>query len=255
MGIREKFDLTGRVALVTGGARGIGKACAVGLAEFGVNLAIADLHEENLNKTAAELSDSYAVAIEGIVCDAIDAAAVGDMVQGVVNGFGRIDILVNSVGITIHANAEDMTEEQWRQVMDTNLTSTFLCCQAAGRQMIAQQSGSIISVASMSAYIVNTPQKQVAYNASKAAMIQMSRSMAAEWAQHNVRVNTISPGYTLTEMTRAVSEFHPGWCEQIPMGRMAEPEELVGAVVYLASDAASYTTGHDIIIDGGYMLW
>ncbi len=255
MGIREKLDLTGRVALVTGGARGIGKACAAGLAEFGVDLAIADIHEDNLTKTTAELTADYAVAVERIVCDVTDPEAVAAMVERVVDGFGRIDILVNSVGITIHANAEDVTAEQWRQVLDTNLTGTFLCCQAVGRRMIAQHCGSIISVASMSAHIVNTPQKQVAYNASKAAMIQMSRSLAAEWARHGVRVNTISPGYTLTEMTRAVPEFHEGWCRQIPLGRMAEPEELVGAVIYLASDAAGYTTGHDLIIDGGYTLW
>jgi len=255
MGLKEKFDLSGQVALVTGGARGIGRACAEGLAEFGADVAVADIREENLHRTVAELADQYDVHAEGIICDVTDAAAVSNMVAKVVDLFGNIDILVNSVGISIRADAEKMTEEQWHKVMDTNLTSTFLCCQTAGRRMIQQKRGSIINVASMSARIVNIPQNQLAYNASKAGMIQMSRSMAAEWAKHNVRVNTISPGSTLTDMTKAVPQDHAQWCELIPMKRMAAPEEMAGAVVYLASDAASYTTGHDLIIDGGYTLW
>jgi len=255
MGLKEKFDLSGQVALVTGGARGIGRACAEGLAEFGADVAVADIREGNLHRTVAELADQYDVRTEGIICDVTDAAAVSDMVAKVVDLFGKIDILVNSVGISIRENAEKMTEEQWHKVMDTNLTSTFLCCQAAGRRMIQQKRGSIINVASMSARIVNIPQKQIAYNTSKAGMIQMSRSMAAEWAKHNVRVNTISPGSTLTDMTKAVPQDHAQWCELIPMKRMAAPEEMAGAVVYLASDAASYATGHDLIIDGGYTLW
>ncbi len=255
MGIKERFDLSGQVALVTGGARGIGRACAEGLAEFGADVAVADIREGNLHRTVAELADQYDARIEGIICDVTDAAAVSDMVAKVVDLFGKIDILVNSVGISIREDAEKMTEEQWHKVMDTNLTSTFLCCQAAGRRMIQQKRGAIINVASMSARIVNIPQNQLAYNASKAGMIQMSRSMAAEWAKHNVRVNTISPGSTLTDMTKAVPQYHDQWCELIPMKRMAAPEEMAGAVVYLASDAASYATGHDLIIDGGYTLW
>ncbi len=255
MTIKESFDLSGRVALVTGGAGDIGGACARGLAEFGAGVAIADIREEKVNDTVAELREQCDVHAEGIICDVTDAEAVMNMVQRVMDLFGKIDVLVNSVGISIHANAEEMTEEQWHKVMDTNLTSTFLCCQAAGRRMIQQGRGSIINVASMSGQIVNVPQKQVAYNTSKAAMIHMSRSMAAEWAEHNVRVNTISPGSTLTEMTNRVPEYHAQWSALIPMKRMAQPEEMAGAVVYLASDAASYTTGHDLVIDGGYTLW
>jgi len=159
------------------------------------------------------------------------------------------------VGISIHEDAEKMTAEQWQKVMDTNLTGTFLCCQAVGRVMIQQKRGSIINVASMSARIVNIPQRQLSYNTSKAGMVQMSRSLAAEWAKYNVRVNTISPGSTLTPMTQQVPQYHEQWCELIPVKRMALPEEMAGAVVYLASDAASYTTGQDLIIDGGYTLW
>ena len=255
MAIKERFDLTERVALVTGGARGIGRACAEGLAEFGADVTIADIHEENLNKTATEILASDGAAVAGIVCDVSDAQAVADMIDQVVDSFGKLDILVNSVGIVIWEAAEEMTEEQWHKVMDTNLTGTFLCCREAARRMIPAGGGAIVNIASMSAHIVNTPQNQVSYNASKAGMIQMTRSMAAEWAQHNIRVNTVSPGYTLTEMTQTVPEYHEGWSALIPMKRLCDPEELVGAVVYLASDAASYTTGHDLVIDGGYTLW
>jgi NAD(P)-dependent dehydrogenase (short-subunit alcohol dehydrogenase family) len=148
-----------------------------------------------------------------------------------------------------------MTEEQWDTVIDIDLKGTFLCSQAAGRVMIAQGSGSIINIASMSGSIVNIPQCQASYNAAKAGVMQLTRSLAAEWAQHNVRVNSVSPGYTATEMTKTVPEYHEGWCKLIPMGRMAEPREIVGAVIYLASDASTYTTGHDLVIDGGYTCW
>ena len=255
MGIQDRFDLTGRAALVTGGARGIGVACAEGLADCGANVAVADILQDVLRETVADLEGRYSARVEAIVCDVTDPKAVEQMVGRVVELFGRLDVLVNSVGICTWEDAEKMTEEQWREIIDTNLTTAFFQSQAAGRRMIEQGSGSIIHIASMSGSIVNTPQSQVAYNTSKAGMIHMTRSLAAEWAKHGVRVNTISPGYTLTQMTRSVSEYHDGWNKLIPMGRMAEPEELIGAVIYLASDASSYTTGHDLVIDGGYTLW
>jgi len=255
MAIKEHFDLSQKVALIAGGGGGIGGACAEGLADFGADVVIADILEEKINSTVTTLSRRYDVCIEGIVCDVTDVDAVEDMVTQVIDIFGGIDVLVNTVGISIHANAEDMTEQQWRKVMDTNLTSAFLCCRAVGRRMIAQNSGSIVNIASMSGQIVNVPQKQVAYNTSKAGMIQMSRSMAAEWAEHNVRVNTVSPGATITEMTDRVSEYYDQWAARTPMERLAQPEEIAGAVVYLASDAAIYTTGDDLVVDGGYTLW
>lgn len=219
-------------------------------------MAIADIHEENLENIATEMTAGYDVAIESIPCDVTDAGAVSDMMDRVISAFGKIDILVNSVGIVIWEAAEEVSEEQWHKVMDTNLTGTFLCCREAAKRMItADSGGAIVNIASMSAHVVNTPQDQVSYNTSKAGMIQMTRSIAAEWAKYNIRVNTISPGYTLTEMTQTVPEYHEGWSELIPMKRLCEPKELIGAVVYLASDAASYTTGHDMIIDGGYTLW
>ncbi len=255
MAIKQLFDLTGKAALVTGGARGIGRACAEGLAEFGADVAIADIHEENVNKTVAEMTETYDVQIEGIVCDVTDAAAVAAMIEQVASAFGKLDILVNSVGICIWRAALEVDEEEWHKVMNTNLTGTFLCCQEAAKQMIATGGGAIVNIASMSGSIVNTPQAQASYNTSKAGMIHMTRSMAAEWAEYGIRVNTVSPGYTLTEMTQTVPEYHEGWSELTPMKRLCEPEELVGGVIYLVSEAASFTTGHDLVIDGGYMVW
>ena len=252
MGVRELFELDGRTAIVTGGARGIGRACADALAEMGAKLTLVDIHEENLANAEAELK-AQGCDVVAFACDVTDRAACGEMVKGAVDRFGGVDILVASAGMTVWAKGEEITEEEWDQVIDLNLKGLFFSCQAAGKQMIAQQRGSIVNIASMSAHIVNTPQPQVAYNASKAGVVHLTRSLASEWAPHNVRVNSISPGYTATEMTQTVPEYHEGWTALIPMKRMAEPQELVGAVIYLASDASSYTTGHDLIIDGGYM--
>ena len=254
MGVRELFDLDGRAALVTGGARGIGRACADALAEMGAKLALVDIHEENLASAEAELK-AQGCDVVAFACDVTDRAACEEMVKGTVNRFGSVDILVTSAGIALWAPGEEMNEEDWDQVLDLNLKGVFFSCQAAGKQMIEQQRGSIVNVASMSAHIVNNPQPQAAYNASKAGVVHLTRSLAVEWAPFNVRANSISPGYTATEMTLTVPDYHEGWTALIPMKRMAEPQELVGAVIYLASDASTYTTGHDLIIDGGYMCW
>jgi len=251
MSVRQMFDMTGRVAAVTGGARGIGRACADALQEMGCQIALLDILPDRLEEAAAEMGDG---AI-GIMCDVTAAANVTAAFGRVKAEFGRLDVLVNSAGICIWHEAEDMTEAEWDQVLDINLKGTFLTCQAAGRLMIEHQAGSIINVASMSAHIANRPQCQVGYNTSKAGVMHLTRSLAVEWAQHNVRVNSISPGYTLSELTKQFPQHFDGWMPYIPMGRMAQPEELVGAVVYLASDAASYTTGHDMVIDGGYTCW
>jgi NAD(P)-dependent dehydrogenase (short-subunit alcohol dehydrogenase family) len=251
MSVRKMFDLTGRVAAVTGGARGIGRACADALQEMGCQIALLDILPDRLEESAAEMGQGTI----GLTCDVTSAANVTEAFDRLKAEFGRLDVLVNSAGICIWHEAEDMTEAEWDQVMDINLKGTFLTCQAAGRLMIEQQAGSIINIASMSGHIANRPQSQIGYNTSKAGVMHLTRSLAVEWAKHNVRVNSISPGYTLSELTKQFPQYFDGWMPYIPMGRMAQPEELVGAIVYLASDAASYTTGHDMVIDGGYTCW
>jgi len=255
MGLRDMFELRGRVALVTGGARGIGKACADALVEMGADLALIDIHEENLAKASEDIRSRFGVGVLISLCDVTKTDQVARAFGEAIGELGRLDVLVNSAGLTIWAKAEEMTEEQWDTVIDLDLKGTFFCCQAAGRVMVPQRSGSIINIASMSGSIVNLPQCQASYNAAKAGVMHLTKSLAAEWAQHNIRVNSISPGYTATEMTKTVPEYHEGWCKLIPMGRMAEPSEIVGAVIYLASDASTYTTGHDLVIDGGYTCW
>ncbi len=249
------FELKERAALVTGGARGIGKACADALAEMGADVALIDIREDDLARASDDIRQRFGVRVVTALCDVTKADEVAQAFGGAAREFGRLDVLVNSAGVTIWAKAEEMTEEEWDTVIDINLKGTFLCCQAAGRAMIPQRSGAIVNIASMSGSIVNIPQCQASYNAAKAGVRHLTRSLAAEWAQHGIRVNSVSPGYTATEMTKTVPEYHESWCKLIPMGRMADPREIVGAVIYLASDASTYTTGHDLVIDGGYMCW
>lgn len=251
MSVKQMFDLTGKVAAVTGGARGIGRACADALQEMGCKIALLDILEDRVNESAQEMANGTI----GVVCDATNKDSVTAAFDRVKQEFGRLDILVCSAGLCIWAPAEDMTEDEWDKVLDINLKGLFLCNQAAGKLMIEQKSGAIINVASMSGHIANRPQSQCSYNSSKAGVMHLTKSLAVEWAQHNIRVNSISPGYTLSELTKQFPQYFDGWMPFIPMGRMADPEELVGAVVYLASQAASYTTGHDLVIDGGYTCW
>lgn len=251
MSLREKFDLTGKIAAVTGGARGIGRACADALQEMGASIALLDILEDRVTLSAQEMGNGTI----GLVCDVTSKDSVTAAFDRIRAEFGRLDILVTSAGLCIWAPAEEMSEEEWDKVCDINLKGLFLCCQAAGRIMIEQQSGAIVNIASMSGSIANRPQCQCSYNSSKAGVMHLTKSLAVEWAKHGIRVNCISPGYTLSELTRQFPEHFDGWTPYIPMGRMADPEELVGAVVYLASPAASYTTGHDLVIDGGYTCW
>jgi NAD(P)-dependent dehydrogenase (short-subunit alcohol dehydrogenase family) len=176
------------------------------------------------------------------------------MVSKALDVFGRIDILVNCAGITSWASVEEMNEEEWDRVMDVNLKGIFLCCRAVGRGMITNRRGKIVNIASMSASIVNYPQSNVVYNASKAGVVILTKTLAAEWAKYNVNVNSISPGFIATEMTKK-APYHDQWRKMTPMNRLGEPAELKGAVVYLASEASRLMTGHDLIVDGGYTLW
>lgn len=254
MGVRELFELTDKKAMVTGGAGGIGMELCAALAEMGSNVAVVDVHRENLRRAAVELK-RYGRDVITSETDVTDAKAVENTVKRVLEAWDRIDILVNCAGIGHWAPAEDMKEEDWDRVIAVNLKGTFLCCQAVGRNMIANRSGKIINIASMSGTVVNRPQLQIGYNASKAGVIMLTKSLAAEWARYNINVNCISPGYIATELTRKVSQYHDQWRELTPFHRLGEPSELKGTVVYLASDASNFMTGANLIIDGGYTVW
>jgi NAD(P)-dependent dehydrogenase (short-subunit alcohol dehydrogenase family) len=254
MGILDKFKLDGKKAWVTGGTRGIGRVCAIGLAEAGADVAIIGTNIETAQKTADEIA-GLGVKTVAVQADVSDPAQVDAMTQKVLDAFGTLDIAFNNAGIADGTNAEDMTPEQWQRTVDVNLTGVFLTSQAAGRIMLKKKSGSIINMASMSASIINVPQKLCNYHATKAGVVALTRSLAAEWAPNNVRVNSISPGYHKSEMAMQFSDNFPIWIPKIPMGRMGEMEELQGLVLFLASDASSYTTGAEIISDGGYTLW
>jgi NAD(P)-dependent dehydrogenase (short-subunit alcohol dehydrogenase family) len=254
-GILERFSLKGRTALVTGAARGIGLGIARGLAEAGARVALVDRDGETARGAAREL------AADGLECLALEAdvtrrPAVEAALEALLERWGpRLDIAVANAGICHNAPTAELAEQDWDRVLELDLRSVFLFDQAAGRRMIPQGSGSIINIASMSAQIVNYPQPQAAYNAAKAGVVQLTRSLAAEWAPHGVRVNSISPGYVNTDLLKPAGRLHPQWLERTPQKRFGEPWEIAGAAVYLASEAAGYCTGADLVVDGGYTLW
>lgn len=253
--IIEKFRLDGKVAFVTGGARGIGKSIATALVEAGANVAIVDIDIVEAKKTAKELAEKGTKTI-AIKADATIVAEVDAMMSKIVETFGKLDIAFCNAGICMNVPASEMTYEQWKKVIDINLNGVFLTAQAAGKQMLKQGTGgSIINTASMSAHIVNVPQPQCSYNASKAGVIQLTKSLAIEWAMDNIRVNSISPGYIGTELTLNSPTLIPlieQWNKMAPLHRLGKPEELQGIAVYLASDLSSFTTGSDFLIDGGF---
>ena len=255
MSILDRFSLKGRTALVTGAARGIGRAYAQALAEAGADVAFVDLDGPGAQTAAQEVA-ALGVRTLALQTDVTDRRQVQEMVSAVVAAWGVLDIGVNNAGIARGGKAEELSEEAWDAVLDVNLKSVFLCCQAEAQVMLPRGYGKIINTASMSANIVNRPQNQANYNAAKAGVVHLSRSCAAEWAARGVRVNCISPGHTITPMTQGTpQEMRREWVSNTPMGRLGDPADLQGAVVYLASEASDYVTGLDLIVDGGYVLW
>lgn len=253
----QLFDLTGRVALVTGGGSGIGQAIARGLAQCGASVACLDRREDGgLNDTVTRIESDGGRAIS-IVADVTRRADLDRAVAETEAAFGALRIAVNAAGIANAKACEDMDEEQFQTLMDINVKGVFLSCQAEARAMLEHGAGSIINIASMSGSIVNRGLEQVHYNASKASVIHMSKSMAMEWVTRGVRVNSISPGYTATPMNTRPEMVHQTQVfeSETPMARMAAPEEMVGPAVFLASDAASYCTGVDLLVDGGFCCW
>ena len=258
--IIDRFRLNGRVALVTGGGSGIGRGFAHALADAGAKVAVVDISTTAAETVAGELSQSGADAI-AVTTDVTQADQVQTMVDTVINHWGSLTIGVNNAGIAGWFDSETMPEDEWRKIMSVNLDGVFYCAQAEGRAMLNAGYGKIINTASMSAHIVNTPQNQAAYNASKAGVLHLTRSLAAEWAARGLCVNSISPGYTRTALVDQFikepigAEKYPLWMERTPKGRMAEVSDLVGAAVFLASEASDFMTGHDMVIDGGYCAW
>lgn len=258
--ILERFRLDGRTALVTGGGQGIGRGYAHALGEAGAAVAVVDLVLQRAEAVAHELAQKGVDAI-AVAADVTKEDQVAAMVDAVMQKWGKLTIGVNNAGIGVWADGESMKPDAWRKVIDLNLTGVFLCAQAEARVMLAAGYGKIINTASMSGHIVNTPQNQSAYNASKAGVIHLTRSLAAEWATRGVRVNSISPGYTRTQLvddllkTPEGQHMAPEWMRLTPMARMAEVSDLQGGLVYLAAPASDFVTGHDIVIDGGYCVW
>jgi NAD(P)-dependent dehydrogenase (short-subunit alcohol dehydrogenase family) len=249
------FDLSGRTAIVTGGNSGIGFAIAAGLASRGAHVVIANRRALQ-GRQAAERILTQGFSADAVQADVSVEASVNQLVTTVLQKRGQIDILVNSAAAIVRKPAEDITAEEWDLVMDNNLRGTFLCCRNVGRHMIERRKGKIINISSNVSQVVQM--NRSAYCVSKAAVSHLTRALAAEWATHNVNVNAIGPGPTITEFNTTYFEEHPEdrkkLTDGIPMGRMGTPADYAGAAIFLASDASDYVTGQTLLVDGGSTL-
>ncbi len=254
----DRFNLKGRVAVVTDGGQGIGLACVEALSEAGAHVYIADRNSKAAAEAQATMK-AIGYATDVIDMDVRNSAEVEAAAVRVMAEKGRIDILVCNAGIArSEVAAEDATDERWLDVVDVNLNGVFWCCRAFGRPMLAAGRGSIVNVGSMSGIIVNKPQPQACYNASKAAVHHLTKSLAAEWGARGVRVNAVAPTYIntpLTALAKTNKAMFDAWIEGTPMARMGEPDEVAAVVLFLASDAASLMTGSIVLADGGYTCW
>jgi NAD(P)-dependent dehydrogenase (short-subunit alcohol dehydrogenase family) len=254
----EKFRLDGKRAVVTGAARGIGFATADALSEAGAHVIVADMDGAAAEASAQHLTTMGRKA-SAMLLDVTSPRAVEACEAMIAKEHGPVDVLVNNAGIAISFKpAETMEDDVWNKVIDVNLNGVFWCCRSFGKAMLARGNGAIINIGSMSAEIVNYPQEQVNYNASKAAVHHLTRSLAAEWAPRGVRVNAVAPTYIETDLTRDVAldpEIRKHWIGGTPMARMGQPSEIASVVLFLASDAASLMTGSIVVADGGYTCW
>jgi NAD(P)-dependent dehydrogenase (short-subunit alcohol dehydrogenase family) len=253
----ELFDLSGKVAIVTGGATGIGRQMVDGLAEMGADLVLCARHADRCEQAAEELS-ALGVRALGLRCDVRDPAEVQAVVDRTRSELGRIDILVNNAGTSWGAPAEDHPLEGWQKVIDVNLTGVFLFAQAAGRVMIEQRGGKIVNISSVAGLGGAPPElmNAIAYTTSKGGVIAFTRDLATKWAQHEINVNAIAPGWFPSDMSRALLEAQPdAFLEHIPLRRFGGADDLKGAVVFLASRASDYVTGQTLVVDGGQSAW
>jgi gluconate 5-dehydrogenase len=251
--VKQLFDLTGRVAIITGGSIGLGRQMAEALAEVGANLVLCARKKERCEEAAHTL-EKLGVRVLALGCDVKDQASVEQLVAATVSEFGRVDILINNAGISWGAATEKMTLAEWNKVIETNLTGTFLCAQAAGRIMLKQESGKIINMASVSGLKGAPPEavEAIAYHASKGGVISFTRDLAVKWARHNIQVNAIAPGWFPTHMSDKVIEHKRDYLlSHIPARRFGTDHDLKGAAVFLASDASAYVNGHVLVVDGG----
>ncbi|WP_216893293.1 SDR family NAD(P)-dependent oxidoreductase [Nocardia alni] len=253
--VLDTFSLSGKRALVTGGNRGLGKAFAVALAEAGAAVALCG-RDADRNAEAVREAAEAGLNLLPITADITDEREVERMTGQAIEALGGLDVLVNNAGICYHNDSWNVTDAEWDEVFDLNVRALWKCSLAAGRHMADAGGGSIVNIGSISGIIVNRPQWQPAYNASKAAVHQLTKSLAAEWAPSGIRVNAVAPGYVKTDMAPVDRpEFRRHWLEDAPQQRFALPEEIAPSVVFLASDAASFITGSVLVIDGGYTVF
>ncbi|MBW1668624.1 MAG: glucose 1-dehydrogenase [Deltaproteobacteria bacterium] len=255
--LRKLFDLTGKVAVVTGGSGGAGKAISIGLALYGADVVVTSRTLSTLEETAAEVRKLGRKALP-ISCDVVDPESVNNMVKQAMDEFGRIDTVVTCAGIALRHPAEEMPIEEWQKVMDVNVKGTFLSCQAVGKEMIKRgEGGTVITIGSIRG-LQGHPAGYSGYGTSKGAVHLMTKQLATEWAKFKIRVNCIAPCIFWTPLTEPIlkdPEMYKIFMQRIPLGRAAEPEDLVGAAVYLASEASAMVTGHILYVDGGTSAW
>lgn len=254
----DRFNLKGRVAVVTGGGRSVGLACVEALSEAGAHVYIADRDIRAAGEAQQAMrTKGYATDVIGV--DMTSSSEVDEAARRVMSEQGRVDILVCDAGsVRSGVAAEDVEDARWLEVVDVNVNSVFWCCRAFGRPMLAAGRGSIVNIGSMAGIIVNRPQPQASYNVSKAAVHHLTKSLAAEWGARGVRVNAVAPTYVSSPtraLARAIRPMSEAWIEGTPLGRIGEPDEIAAVVLFLASDAASLMTGSIVLADGGYTCW
>ena len=248
----KMFSLEGKFCIVTGGTRGIGRGLLNHLAAAGANLFIISTREEEANRVAGEVAEMYGVRAHGFECDVRNSTEVERTIDRCCE-IETPQLLLNNAGITIHKPATEVSDEEWERVIDTNLNGAFWFCRGLAKRLIEQGlPGSFVNLASNASIMVPTPQPQASYNASKAGLVMMTKSLAYEWIPYNIRVNSLSPGYMLTDMTAHVrQDWAKKWISSIPKGRMGTPDELAPALLYLFSDASAFTVGSEVTVDGG----